>query len=109
MLSGFAPFLSRVVLNGEASQGLDWGDYDLLNPYFWGSLDWISTAIRYSRRRIPRTRQPWASLIAMEVKDVDKRTWPTRYRDRTCEVTAERKARRKRSRRRSRERRVHSW
>jgi len=55
MLSGFAPFLSRVVLIGEASRGLDWGPQIRI---FWGSLDWISTAIRYSRRNEDTKHSP---------------------------------------------------
>jgi hypothetical protein len=32
--------------------------------------------------KIISVRQPWASLIANGIKDVENRTWPTRYRGR---------------------------
>ena len=44
-------------------------------------MHWLREATRYSQRmKIISIKQPWASLIATGAKDVENRTWPTRYR-----------------------------
>jgi hypothetical protein len=46
-----------------------------------GVFCWFLWAIRHSRRmKIISLRQQWASLIVHGFKDVENRTWSTRYR-----------------------------
>lgn len=45
-------------------------------------IRWLPQARRYSdlAMKVISIRQPWAALIVSGIKDIENRTWPTRYR-----------------------------